>query len=129
MQSQKFKNNDKAVQIEIYPKNLVEQSELEQTVKKRLDALVDRYNKINSLIGLHDISNKFTLSDPLYQIATKLKYDLEKADNRYTSSRGNFSIIMEEFNDIDKMLKEYQTEFHKETIFGQKEIEQVNLED
>lgn len=85
-----------------------------------------RFNKLNDLIGADDISTRFIFAEPLYQIATKVKYDLERADNRYTSSRGNFSILMEEFNDIDKTLKEYQADFHKEQIFGQKEIEQVS---
>lgn len=126
MHTSEFKGSDKALQIEIYPGNAIEQTELEQTVKQRVDAVVERYNKLNSTIGLHDISSRFILTAPLYQIATKIKHDLEKADGRYTSSRSNFSIIMEEFNNIEKTLKESQAEFHKETIFGQKEIEQVS---
>lgn len=125
MQVQEIKDCNKVIQIEVYPQSLVEQSRIENAVKQKLETVCDRFNKINQIIGINDISITFPFSEPLYQVGTKIKYDLEHADNRYTSSRSNFSILMEEFNDIDKTLKEYQADFHKETIFGQKEIEQV----
>lgn len=111
--------------MEIYPQSLVEITQIENVVNQRLENAISRFNKLNDIIGTNDISSEFVISEPLYQIVTKVKYDLERADNRYTSSRGNFSILMEEFNDIDKTLKEYQADFHNEKIFGQKEIEQV----
>ena len=125
LNAKELKDSNKALQLELYPQELAEHSELENAVKKRLETTQERCNKLKAIVGVNDISSTFTLSAPLYQIATKVKHELELTDNRYSSSRGNFSILMEEFNDIDKTLKEYQNDFHKEQIFGQKEIEQV----
>lgn len=127
----KGKTKDKVVQIEVYPSKLEESQQTDDKLKRKFDSVMSRYNELYKIIGPDELSHKFILPDSLYSIATKVKYSLEKnmADNKYNSIRTNFTTIMDDFNEINKILNNYQNEFHKEQMFGQAEIEKVSLVD
>ena len=121
------KTEDKVIQIEIFPEKVKASEKSTEEVKRKYKAVVDKFNELYRLVGVEDLSNTFILPESLYALATRVKYSLEKnlQDNKYNSIRGNFAIILDDFNEINKNLNDFQNEFHKEHIFAQGEIEKV----
>ena len=108
-----------------------EAEKTDDKLRRKFEGVLARYNELYKIIGQDELSHKFILPDSLYSIATKVKFSLEKniADNKYSAARHNFGYIIEEFGNINNSLQVYQTEFHKEQMFGQVEIEKVSLLD
>lgn len=121
------KAKDKVIQIDIFPEKVKQSLKSTEEVDKKLKVVSDKFNEVYKLVGVGDLSEKFILPEPLYAMATRVKYGLEKnmQENKYKSFRGSLPLIMGDFNELAKEMGNQQQKFYKEQIFSQGEIEKV----